>query len=206
MRRGLVGCGIALSMLCIVGGVFWALHNGSAKAGNPNERLYTVQRGTLTVDVTESGAIEPVRTVEIKSRVSGRLAALYVEEGSRVRQGQLLARIDPREVQQQVEQGSAQVESAKANAERARIALEIQAKEARLQLRQAELRVEQLQRELEAQPAPDPRRYPRSGNRLSKRAGEPPPAGAGETSAGTAGGGERGARRGSTPSGSTATL
>jgi HlyD family secretion protein len=152
MRRGLVGCGIALSMLCIVGGVFWALHNGSAKAGNPNERLYTVQRGAIVVDVTESGAIEPVRTVEIKSRVSGRLAALYVEEGSRVRQGQLLARIDPREVQQQVEQGSAQVESAKANTERARIALEIQAKEARLQLRQAELRVEQLQRELEAQP------------------------------------------------------
>jgi hypothetical protein len=67
--------------------VFWALHKGSAKAGNPNERLYTVQRGTLAVDVTESGAIEPVRTVEIKSRVSGRLAALYVEEGSRVRQG-----------------------------------------------------------------------------------------------------------------------
>jgi HlyD family secretion protein len=152
MRRGLVGCGIALSMLCIAGGVFWALHKGSAKAGNPNERLYTVQRGAIVVDVTESGAIEPVRTVEIKSRVSGRLAALYVEEGSRVRQGQLLARIDPREVQQQVEQGSAQVESAKANTERARIALEIQAKEARLQLRQAELRVEQLQRELEAQP------------------------------------------------------
>ena len=139
-------------MLCIAGGVFWALRGGSAKAGNPNERLYTVQRGAIVVDVTESGAIEPVRTVEIKSRVSGRLAALYVEEGSRVRQGQLLARIDPREVQQQVEQGSAQVESAKANTERARIALEIQAKEARLQLRQAELRVEQLQRELEAQP------------------------------------------------------
>jgi HlyD family secretion protein len=152
MRRGLVGCGIALGMLCIAGGVFWALRNGSAKAGNPNERLYTVQRGAIVVDVTESGAIEPVRTVEIKSRVSGRLAALYVEEGSRVRQGQLLARIDPREVQQQVEQGSAQVESAKANTERARIALEIQAKEARLQLRQAELRVEQLQRELEVQP------------------------------------------------------
>jgi len=139
-------------MLCIAGGVFWALRGGSAKAGNPNERLYTVQRGAIVVDVTESGAIEPVRTVEIKSRVSGRLAALYVEEGSRVRKGQLLARIDPREVQQQVEQGSAQVESAKANTERARIALEIQAKEARLQLRQAELRVEQLQRELEAQP------------------------------------------------------
>jgi HlyD family secretion protein len=139
-------------MLCLAGGVFWALRGGSAKAGNPNERLYTVQRGAIVVDVTESGAIEPVRTVEIKSRVSGRLAALYVEEGSRVRQGQLLARIDPREVQQQVEQGSAQVESAKANTERARIALEMQAKEARLQLRQAELRVEQLQRELEVQP------------------------------------------------------
>ncbi|GBC93449.1 Macrolide export protein MacA [bacterium HR15] len=152
MRRGLVGCGIALGVLLIAGGVFWALRGTGVKAGNPNERLYTVKRGTLIVDVTESGAIEPVRTVEIKSRVSGRLAALYVDEGDRVRQGQLLARIDPREVQQQVEQGSAQVESAQASTERARIALEIQAKEARLQLRQAELRVEQLERELQAQP------------------------------------------------------
>jgi multidrug efflux pump subunit AcrA (membrane-fusion protein) len=65
-------------MLCIAGGVFWALRGVSAKAGNPNERLYTVQRGAIVVDVTESGAIEPERTVEIKSRVSGRLAALYV--------------------------------------------------------------------------------------------------------------------------------
>ncbi|MCS7065141.1 MAG: efflux RND transporter periplasmic adaptor subunit, partial [Fimbriimonadales bacterium] len=110
------------------------------------------KRGDITLDVTESGAIEPVRTVEIKSRVSGRLAALYVDEGDRITKEQLLARIDPREVQQQVEQGSAQVESAKASTERARIALEIQAKEARLQLRQAELRVEQLERELKAQP------------------------------------------------------
>jgi HlyD family secretion protein len=152
MRRGLVGCGIALGVLLMVGGVFWALRGTGAKANNPNERLYTVTRGTISVDVTESGAIEPVRTVEIKSRVSGRLAALYVNEGDRVRKGQLLARIDPREVQQQVEQGSAQVESAKASAERARIALEIQAKEARLQVRQAELRVQQLERELRAQP------------------------------------------------------
>jgi len=152
MRRGLVGCGIALGVILIAGGVFWALRGTAAKAGDSNERLYTVKRGILTVDVTESGAIEPVRTVEIKSRVSGRLAALYVDEGDPVRKGQLLARIDPREVQQQVEQGSAQVESAKASTERARIALEIQAKETRLQLRQAELRVEQLVFELKAQP------------------------------------------------------
>ncbi len=152
MRRGLVGCGIALGILLMAGGVFWALRFTGAKADNPHERRYTVQRGTITVDVTESGAIEPVRIVEIKSRVSGRLADLYVEEGDRVRKGQLLARIDPREVQQQVEQGSAQVESAKASTKRARLALELQAKEAQLQVRQAQLRVEQLKRELEAQP------------------------------------------------------
>lgn len=152
MRRGLVGCGIALGVLLIAGGVFWALRGTGAKANNLNERLYTVKRGSISVDVTESGAIEPVRTVEIKSRVSGRLAALYVDEGDPIKKGQLLARIDPREVQQQVEQGSAQVESAKASTERARLALEIQAREVRLQVRQAELRVEQLERELKAQP------------------------------------------------------
>ncbi len=83
MRRGLVGCGIALGVLLIAGGLFWALRGAGARVSNPGERIYTVRRGAITVDVTESGAIEPVRTVEIKSRVSGRLAALLVDEGAR---------------------------------------------------------------------------------------------------------------------------
>jgi len=154
MRKGLVGCGIALVLLVMVGGVLWILGGKSVRANTEgtNGRIYTVERGEVSVEVSESGAIEPVRVVEIKSRVPGRIEALFVDEGALVEQGQLLARIDPREIRQQVEQGSAQVESAKANAERARLALEIEAQQARIRVRQAELRYEQLKREAESQP------------------------------------------------------
>ncbi len=70
-----------------------------------------------------------------------------------MRAGQLLARIDPREVQQQVEQGSAQVESARLSTAQAQLALQMQAKEARLAVRQAQLRVEPMEREPKAQSA-----------------------------------------------------
>lgn len=154
MRKGLVGCAVALVILLMIGGVLWVLDGKHARAttGVDTERIYTVQRGEISVEVSESGALEPVRVVEIKSRVPGRIKSLFVEESDTVEQGQLLARIDPREIRQQVDQGSAQVESAKANAERAQIALEVEAREARLRLRRAELRYEQLLREVEAQP------------------------------------------------------
>jgi HlyD family secretion protein len=96
--------------------------------------------------------VEPVRVVEIKSRVPGRIETLLVDEGAVVEQGQLLGRIDSREIKQQVEQGSAQVESAQASAQRARIALEMETKQARLQLQQAQIRYEQALREAETQP------------------------------------------------------
>ncbi|MCX7926444.1 MAG: efflux RND transporter periplasmic adaptor subunit [Fimbriimonadales bacterium] len=153
MRKRLLGCSIALVSVIICAGLGWVFAGTRVKATPAgNERIFTVERGVITVEVSESGALEPVRVVEIKSRVPGRIESLLVDEGAVVEQGQLLARIDPREIKQQVEQGSAQVESAQANAERARIALEMQAEQARLQLQQAQIRYEQALREAETQP------------------------------------------------------
>ena len=153
MRKTILGCSIALGAVLICGGVGWVVAGTRVKA-NPsaNERTFTVERGEVVVEVSESGAVEPVRVVEIKSRVPGRIETLLVDEGAVVEQGQLLARIDPREIKQQVEQGSAQVESAQASAQRARIALEMEAQRARLQLQQAQIRYEQALREAETQP------------------------------------------------------
>ncbi len=153
MRKGLIGCGVALvSALVCGGGALLIVGKRVQAAVNLPERTFTVERGEISVEVSESGALEPVRQVEIKSRVPGRIESLLVDEGAVVEQGQLLGRIDPREIKQQVEQGSAQVESAQASAERARIALEMEAAQARLQLRQAQIRYEGAQREADVQP------------------------------------------------------
>ncbi|MFN3649075.1 MAG: HlyD family efflux transporter periplasmic adaptor subunit [Armatimonadota bacterium] len=83
-------------------------------------RFETVDRGTVEVTVTETGTMEPLKKVEVKSKVAGRVEKLLVEEGDFVRAGQLLAEIDPTEIDSQVEQIRAQLDGAQARYEQAK--------------------------------------------------------------------------------------
>lgn len=56
-----------------------------------------------------------VREVDMAFRVSGRLASIPVDEGDRVKPGQLLATIDPAPIEDRVAQASAAVGQAQAN-------------------------------------------------------------------------------------------
>jgi len=55
-----------------------------------------VERRPLIVSASASGAIEPVLTVDVKSKASGEIIEMQVQTGDDVRAGQLLASIDPR--------------------------------------------------------------------------------------------------------------
>jgi membrane fusion protein, multidrug efflux system len=57
-----------------------------------------VETGTIAREVNVSGVVEPLRAVAVNSQMSGALVAVNVEEGTLVRQGQVLARIDDREL------------------------------------------------------------------------------------------------------------
>lgn len=150
MKRIACGC-LALFAVASVLGYYFV--SRAARAAVRPAVEYEVRKGDFVVDVSESGAIEPIRVVEIKSKASGRVAALKVEEGDIVEPGELLAQIDPREIQEQVDQGRAQTEIAEAGTRKAAISFEIQEIEAKTQLEQAKLRLEQAKRELDAQPA-----------------------------------------------------
>ena len=56
-----------------------------------------VRRGDLVMPVYADGAIRTPRSVEIRTKVGGELVSVHVRDGDRVRKGQVLARIDPRE-------------------------------------------------------------------------------------------------------------
>jgi HlyD family secretion protein len=62
----------------------------------PMYEAVPVERRTLVVSASASGAIEPVLTVDVKSKASGEIIEMHVETGDDVRSGQLLATIDPR--------------------------------------------------------------------------------------------------------------
>lgn len=73
-----------------------------------------VTRGEVAPYVTASGTVNPVVTVQVGTYVSGVIQALYCDFNTRVKAGQLCAKIDPRPYQVVVDQDKAAVAAAKA--------------------------------------------------------------------------------------------
>ena len=67
----------------------------------------------LELRAEASGTVEPIRTVEVKSKASGEILRVYVETGDQVEQGALLAEVDPRDVQNALDQAAAELQSAR---------------------------------------------------------------------------------------------
>ena len=68
----------------------------------------------LRITAEATGELEPVLRVEVKSKASGEILDLYVDSGDEVEPGTLLARIDPRDVQNAHDQATADLDVAKA--------------------------------------------------------------------------------------------
>lgn len=62
-----------------------------------------VVRGQLVQSVYADGAIRTPRSLEVKARIGGQVTAVLVRDGDQVAEGQLLARLDPREYRLEME-------------------------------------------------------------------------------------------------------
>ena len=90
------------------------------------EVLHTVQKGPLSVTVTESGTIANREEVRIKSKVFGRKTILFlIDEGALVQKGDLLVELDSSGLVDELEQGSIQAENSEASYIQEREQLEI---------------------------------------------------------------------------------
>jgi len=73
-----------------------------------------VERRDIVVAVEAAGTLEPVATIELKSKASGEILAISAETGDVVAQGAELVRIDPRTARNRLSQAEADLEAARA--------------------------------------------------------------------------------------------
>jgi HlyD family secretion protein len=74
-------------------------------------------RQDVVVDVEATGQITPVNAVDVRSKAAGQITRLAVTTGDRVKAGDLLVRIDPRDPQSRFDQAAAAVRAAQAQAQ-----------------------------------------------------------------------------------------
>jgi HlyD family secretion protein len=121
--------GAAVAIVAVGGFAFF--NRGGAKTGKYEWEMATVEKGDVSRIVTASGTVQPLNVVDVGSQVSGRIVEVLVDYNSRVRTGQVLARIDPETFQSQVNsararvlQSEAQVASSQAQIDRSTVNLE----------------------------------------------------------------------------------
>lgn len=74
-------------------------------------RSAEVQRRDIVVSVEAAGAIQPSRTVEVKSKASGEILSIHAETGDFVEEGSLLVQIDKRVPRNQLELVESQLDA-----------------------------------------------------------------------------------------------
>lgn len=83
-------------------------------------RTAEVKKGNLTVTVTATGNLQPVEQVDVGTEVSGTIKTVLVDYNSRVKKGDVLAKLDTTKLEAQLLQSEATLRYAKAKLEEAK--------------------------------------------------------------------------------------
>ncbi|HEY4133859.1 MAG TPA: efflux RND transporter periplasmic adaptor subunit [Alphaproteobacteria bacterium] len=110
MRKLLVA--VPVIGLIAVGAAYFAF-SGSGEA--PSYRTAKIERGAIVSAVSASGTLAAVTTVQVGSQISGQLKEIMVDFNSEVRQGQLIARLDPATYEAKLKQSQAALALANAS-------------------------------------------------------------------------------------------
>ncbi len=113
-RRWLVIAGAAVALAVAY---WWTRPAGDGIVGYLTAK---VDPGAVQQDVTATGTVNPVKTVQVGTYVSGPILAIDVDFNSPVKRGQRVAKIDPASFTVKVRQAEANLATAKAKVEKSR--------------------------------------------------------------------------------------
>jgi len=112
---------VLLVIALVVGAAVWKIRKNTEEQGKQDRKMsqmldrpmpvqiVNVQQKTMPIFLTQLGTVTAYNTVTVKSRVDGQLIRVNVQEGQRVRKGQLLAEIDPAPYQAALAQAQGQL-------------------------------------------------------------------------------------------------
>ena len=113
-----------LLVLLAAGAGAWWYYGADSAEFVPEVRTVEVTRGDIVEAVSATGALEAVTTVQIGSQVSGIIQELHADFNAIVREGDVIARLDPSLFETQIEQARANLLRAEADVERLRVAVD----------------------------------------------------------------------------------
>jgi HlyD family secretion protein len=112
----------AAALVLVAAGLAWWQSGRDAKAA-PSYTTQPVARGNIRLQVTANGTLQPTRSVNIGSELSGTVARVHVDVNDRVKKGQVLVELDTAKLSDQILRSRANVASARAQVAQAEATL-----------------------------------------------------------------------------------
>lgn len=111
---------LVLVLLAVAAGGGWWFFQ-TQKAEVPEYTTDTVAKGDITQIVTATGTLRPVINVTVGCQISGTIQELMVDFNSQVKEGQVIARLDPATYDAIVKQAEGELQNAQATLELAEL-------------------------------------------------------------------------------------
>ena len=105
---------VILALIVAAGGAYY-WKSQSANSTQEKYKTQAVDRGDIVQSISANGTLSPVVLVNVGTQVSGTLKRLNADFNSRVKEGQVLAELDPALFDAQLRQDQANVANAEAN-------------------------------------------------------------------------------------------
>jgi HlyD family secretion protein len=102
-------------------GMWWQGAGGQPPA--PAYRTVAVEPGSMVVEVSATGTLQPLTQVDVSSELSGVVRSVVADENQRVAQGDVLAELDTTRILAQIERAQANVTAARARVADAEVTL-----------------------------------------------------------------------------------
>ncbi|GIV01718.1 MAG: hypothetical protein KatS3mg015_0548 [Fimbriimonadales bacterium] len=140
MKRTLIILGTVFGILAA--SVWYLVGAGKGTKQDVIYRTTKVTRGDVVRSFTATGVLQPLTTVDVKSKAGGEVIRLAVEEGDYVRKGDLIAEIDPRDTKALYEQAAADLDAAVARKRQSELSVQMQRATSQAAVTQAETALE----------------------------------------------------------------